>query len=307
MAEAPAFANTQFARSEGAPQNYAYPWHDNFCENRAFFVGQCATGLGHQGQDLRPGSCKQRVPGARCEPYHHDVVAVRDGIVLRAPGQMALYIVTNKQNERIRFRYLHMQPRYLDADGYVSGRAVKEGQVIGQVGNYWYREGATTYHLHFDIQVPTRFGWVFVNPYMTLVAGYERLINGRGIELRDDIPTASITTPTEPAAIAAPPSAAAETSAPAAEAPATMAAKPTETSVESQAPSRIEVPGDAPSDDATLLPASVAPAGDGSNNSLEHENTGAGHPPSFRAVGRSVPRAGARAWHFGRYLYEGDD
>ena len=108
MADAPAFANSQFIRNEGAPQNYAYPWRDNFCESRAFYVGQCPAGLGHQGQDLRPASCHQRVPGGRCEPYQHEVVAVRDGIVMRAPGQMAIYVVVNAPNERIRFRYLHM-------------------------------------------------------------------------------------------------------------------------------------------------------------------------------------------------------
>ena len=65
---------------------------------------------------------------------------------------------------------------------------MKEGEIVGQVGNYWYRESATTYHLHFDLQVPTKYGWVFVNPYMTLVAAYERLIRGRGQELRDEAP-----------------------------------------------------------------------------------------------------------------------
>jgi hypothetical protein len=33
--------------------------------------------------------------------------------------------------------------------------------------------------------VPTKVGWVFVNPYMTLVAAYERLIGERGSELAD--------------------------------------------------------------------------------------------------------------------------
>ena len=138
-------------RDESAPENYSYPWRDNFCEHRFFFVGQCPGGLGHQGQDIRPSSCKQRMPGAnRCEPYQHDVVAVRDGAVLRAPGQDALYMVVNAPNERIRFRYLHMQPKQFDAAGLVSGRLVREGEVIGKVGNYFKRERATTYHLHFD-------------------------------------------------------------------------------------------------------------------------------------------------------------
>jgi murein DD-endopeptidase MepM/ murein hydrolase activator NlpD len=63
---------------------------------------------------------------------------------------------------------------------------VREGEVLGKVGNFLRREGATTYHLHFDMQVPTKNGWVFVNPYMSLVAAYERQIQGRGQELRED-------------------------------------------------------------------------------------------------------------------------
>jgi murein DD-endopeptidase MepM/ murein hydrolase activator NlpD len=76
-----------------------------------------------------------------------------------------------------------MFPKYLDQDRMVSGRVVHEGEVVGKVGNFFRRERATTYHLHFDIQVPTKYGWVFVNPYMSLVAAYERAIQGRGREL----------------------------------------------------------------------------------------------------------------------------
>jgi hypothetical protein len=167
-------------------RNYAYPWRDNFCEHRYFYVGECPGGLGHQGQDIRPGWCQQRNEGAdRCDPYQHDVVAVRDGAVMRAPGDMAMYLVVDKPGEHIRFRYLHMNPKMLDEQGYVSGREVHEGDVIGKVGNYFKKAGGTTYHLHFDVQVPTRQGWVFVNPYMTLVAAYERLIGGRGEVVND--------------------------------------------------------------------------------------------------------------------------
>jgi hypothetical protein len=185
--------------------NYAYPWRDNFCEHRYFYVGECPAGLGHQGQDIRPSSCTQRIEGAnRCEPYQHDVVAARDGIVLRAPGDVALHILTNTANERVRFRYLHMFPKYLDRDGILSGREVHEGEVIGKVGNYQRRERATTYHLHFDMQVPTKYGWVFVNPYMTLVAAYERAINARGRELSSDgAPIAAGSTPLPAPAAAA--------------------------------------------------------------------------------------------------------
>ena len=113
------------------------------------------------------------------------MVAARDGVILRSPRQEAAYLFVNSANEHIRFRYLHMSPRKMDADNLLSGRRVYEGEVIGEVGNYSMRENGTSYHLHFDIQVPTRDGWVFVNPYMTLVAAYERLIGERGTELAD--------------------------------------------------------------------------------------------------------------------------
>jgi hypothetical protein len=80
-------------------------------------------------------------------------------------------------------RYIHMSPKRLDADGILSGKRLEEGETLGQVGNYNDYERGTTYHLHFDMQVPTAFGYVFVNPYMTLVSAYERLIGARGREL----------------------------------------------------------------------------------------------------------------------------
>ena len=171
-------------KDESAGANYAYPWRDNFCEHRFFTVGQCPGGLGHQGQDIRPSSCTQRFVGGSCEPYQHDVVAVREGMVLRATGQMPVYLFVNAPDEHIRFRYLHMSPRQLDQDGVVSGRVLRQGEAFGKVGSYFQRERTTSYHLHFDMQVPTRYGWVFVNPYMTLVAAYERLIGGRGTEIK---------------------------------------------------------------------------------------------------------------------------
>jgi murein DD-endopeptidase MepM/ murein hydrolase activator NlpD len=181
-------SNKPLVFDESAGDNYAYPWRDNFCESRDFFVGQCPAGLGHQGQDIRPADCKLRNQGAdRCEPYRHDVVAVRDGMILRAPGDQMVYLVVDAPGEHIRFRYLHMSPAQLDRDGIVNGRRVREGEVIGRVGNYNRRPGGTTYHLHFDVQVPTEHGWVLVNPYMTLVSAYERLIAGRGTVVKDAV------------------------------------------------------------------------------------------------------------------------
>lgn len=170
---------------ESAGANYSYPWRDNFCEHRRFFVGQCAGGEGHQGQDIRPSYCKQYNAGAdRCEPYQHEVVAAQDGTILRPRKQEAIYLFVNTTGAHLRLRYIHMSPRQLDAAGVLSGKVVHEGEALGRVGNYNEHERGTTYHLHFDMQVPTKVGWVFVNPYMTLVAAYERLIGARGTEIR---------------------------------------------------------------------------------------------------------------------------
>ena len=115
--------------------NYAYPWRDNFCERRGFPVGQCPAGLGHQGQDIRTAALPARPFGERCYGARN-LVAVRDGAILRRPKQEAVYLFVNTANEHIRFRYLHMLPRKMDEDSLLSGRRVHEGEVIGQVGNF---------------------------------------------------------------------------------------------------------------------------------------------------------------------------
>jgi hypothetical protein len=186
-------------------KNYAYPWRDNFCEHRGWYVTQCPAGVGHQGEDIRPGTCLERVPDAgRCLPYQNDLVAVSDGILMRSPGDLALYLVIDKPGVHIRFRYLHMNPHMLDAAGMVSGRRVVAGEVLGAADNYDREDGGTSYHLHFDAQVPTKDGWVFVNPYMTLVASYEHLIGARGKVVNDATfapPPAAPATPSEAPAV----------------------------------------------------------------------------------------------------------
>jgi hypothetical protein len=169
-----------------------YPWRDNFCEARGFFVGQCPSGLGHQGQDIVPVECGLSSQDSdHCDRSQHRVVAVRDGMVMRAPRQEGLVVVVNEPGAHLRFRYLHMNPKIIDDAGFFSGRVVRQGEIVGRVGNYNGREGGTSYHLHFDMQVPTKDGWVLVNPYMTLVSSYERLIGGRGMEIHEDIEQAS--------------------------------------------------------------------------------------------------------------------
>ncbi len=169
---------------ESAAENFTYPWRDNMCELRDFLVGQCPGGYGHQGEDIRPGNCVlNNAEADRCLPYQHTIAAVHDGTIRRMAGNLGAYIVVNTANDHVRFRYLHMNPKIMDSDGLLNGREVSEGEILGKVATWGDFENGTSYHLHFNIQVFTAVGWVWVNPYMTLVAAYERLIGGRGTEI----------------------------------------------------------------------------------------------------------------------------
>jgi murein DD-endopeptidase MepM/ murein hydrolase activator NlpD len=83
---------------------------------------------------------------------------------------------------------MHMNPSSMDADGVLNGRRVTEGEKIGVVSNYLDHPNGTSRHLHFDVQVFTRDGWLWVNPYTTLVSAYERLIQGHGREIGPEPP-----------------------------------------------------------------------------------------------------------------------
>jgi hypothetical protein len=196
LEKAPAFVRSQsFARRDKSDQppggTPGYPWRDNFCESRSFGVGQCATGFGHQGEDIRPRPCPPSGEGdEHCDPKQQAVLAVRDAVVIRSPKQQAATLQINTRNEHIRFRYMHMNPATMDADGVLNGRVVAEGEKIGVVSNYLDHPNGTTRHLHFDVQVFTRDGWLWVNPYVTLISAYERLIRGRGREIGPEIAAA---------------------------------------------------------------------------------------------------------------------
>ena len=119
------------------------------------------------------------------------MVAVRDSVVIRSLKQQAVTLQVNSRTEHIRFRYMHMNPVSLDADGVLNGRLVAEGEKFGVVSNYLDYPNGTSRHLHFDVQVFTRDGWLWVNPYVTLISAYERLIRGRGRETGPHAPSAS--------------------------------------------------------------------------------------------------------------------
>jgi murein DD-endopeptidase MepM/ murein hydrolase activator NlpD len=187
-----AIRSQSFARRDKTPLvGGVYPWRDNFCEDRSFDVGQCASGSGHQGQDIRPAPCAAEESPDGCDDKRQAIVAVRDGVVIRSSRQQAATLQVNTRTEHIRFRYMHMNPSAMDAEGLLNGRRVNEGEQIGVVSNYLDRPNGTSRHLHFDVQVFTRDGWLWVNPYVTLVSAYERLIRGRGRQIGTDPVTAS--------------------------------------------------------------------------------------------------------------------
>jgi hypothetical protein len=192
--EAPAFVHSQsFGRHRVGDKSDSpsgtYPWRDNFCEARSFSVGQCPSGFGHQGEDIRPAACPPRTEGvvSTCDPKQQPIFAVRDGIIIRSATQQAATLQINTRNEHIRFRYMHMNPSTMDADGLLNGREVMEGEKIGVVSNYLDHPNGTSRHLHFDVEVFTRDGWIWVNPYVTLISAYERRIDGRGHEIGPEL------------------------------------------------------------------------------------------------------------------------
>jgi murein DD-endopeptidase MepM/ murein hydrolase activator NlpD len=187
--DAPVLVHSQwYGRSHGSDNSDTHAalhsWRDSFCEARSSFnVGQCPSGFGHQGQDLRPRACPDTGDGPKtCDPKQQPIFAVRDGVLIRTAGQQAATLQINGRNEHIRFRYMHMNPSTMDAEGVLNGRVVAEGEKIGVVSNFLDHPNGTSRHLHFDVQVFTRDGWIWVNPYVTLISAYERLIRGRGRE-----------------------------------------------------------------------------------------------------------------------------
>lgn len=189
LEKAPAFVHSQsYAKRDKADGPTAYPWRDNFCESRSFEVLQCGGGYGHQGEDIRAADClSSGQSGEACDPKQRGVVAVRDAVVIRAPTDQAATLEVNSRTEHIRFRYMHMNPQALNAAGVLNGRIVAEGEKIGVISNYLDHPAGTSMHLHFDVQVFTRDGWIWVSPYVTLVSAYERLIRARGREIGPEI------------------------------------------------------------------------------------------------------------------------
>ena len=194
LEKAPALVRSQSygKRDKAESETDVYPWRDNFCESRGFEAWQCPGGHGHQGEDIGTPGCPADSSGdRRCDPKQQGVVAVRDATVIRGPKDQSATLQVNSRTEHVRFRYMHMNPSAMNADGLLNGRSVSEGEKIGVVSNYLDRPAGTSLHLHFDVQVFTRDGWIWVSPYVTLISAYERLIRGHGREIGPEIAGAS--------------------------------------------------------------------------------------------------------------------
>jgi murein DD-endopeptidase MepM/ murein hydrolase activator NlpD len=167
----PAFANSQVWGHGGMngdggqcdTANYAYPWHDNFCETRDWDMPLCPGGQGHQGQDIRPSTCQKGV---------HTTVAVTDGTITSI-GSYTVYLTAA---DGTRFDYLHMQDVVVKV-----GDVVKRGAPMGKVSNQ-FGGSATTIHLHFNVrQNVSGVGMVFVPPYLSLVQAYTALMSPEAV------------------------------------------------------------------------------------------------------------------------------
>lgn len=158
-------------------KNYAYPWHDNFCEARSWTNPVCASGNGHQGQDIRPSTCTANL---------YSAVAAEDGIITQV-GSYTVALTGNATPHRI-YRYLHMQKASVQV---AVGDHVARGQKLGLISNnLGVSNGVqqyTTIHLHFEVRVAQAETMsdgkqlaanAFVPPYAALVDAYQRRLFG---------------------------------------------------------------------------------------------------------------------------------
>ncbi|MEM6990914.1 MAG: MYXO-CTERM sorting domain-containing protein [Myxococcota bacterium] len=166
MEEGPAYANSQVYMHGGYlgpgggqcdAANYSYPWRDNYCEIRSWNMPLCPSGEGHQGQDIRPGTCDDGV---------HWNVSTVDGTVTNI-GSYSVYVTGA---DGTRFDFLHGTGNVVG-----SGQSVARAERINRVSNE-FGGTSTTIHTHFNIkQDVAGLGFIFVSPYMSLVTSYQEL------------------------------------------------------------------------------------------------------------------------------------
>jgi murein DD-endopeptidase MepM/ murein hydrolase activator NlpD len=142
------------------------PMHqrDDYCEVRAWPMPMCPAGSGHQGQDIRPPSCKDN---------KWEVVAVVDGLITQVTRNTTVKL---RGADGTEYWYLHMHPQSITVK---PNQTVKQGDVLGHVSNYDGGDAnGTTTHLHFqvrqNIRVDGKVMPVFVPGYTSLIAAYRK-------------------------------------------------------------------------------------------------------------------------------------
>jgi murein DD-endopeptidase MepM/ murein hydrolase activator NlpD len=175
--QSPAQSNTEPTPSLESDQASISPSKDTVLSGS--FVGTLKLIIPVVG--VKPDQLQDTFTDARAEGRVHDaidipapagtpVVAAADGEIIKLfqseRGGITIYQLS--PDKKLVFYYAHLQ-RY--ADGLVAGKFVKQGEVIGYVGDTG-NAGAGNYHLHFSISViadPKRY-WegTNINPYPLL-------------------------------------------------------------------------------------------------------------------------------------------
>jgi murein DD-endopeptidase MepM/ murein hydrolase activator NlpD len=151
--------------SECDPANYdPMLQRDTYCEIRSWAMPMCPGGTGHQGQDIRPPTCKDNA---------WEVVAVVDGIITQVTSNTTVRL---KGADGTDYWYLHMHPQSITVK---VGQSVKQGDVLGRVSKYMDGDpNGTTVHLHFQVRQTIRVDGkilsVYVPGYTSLIAAYRK-------------------------------------------------------------------------------------------------------------------------------------
>jgi len=151
--------------SECDPRNYdAMRQRDTFCEVRGWDMPFCPSGVGKQGQSIRPPTCADN---------KWEVVAVVDGVITQVTSNTTVRL---KGADATEYLYLHMHP---DSIKVQQGAAVKRGDVIGRVSNFQGGQGRqTALQLNFQVskvvKIDEKTVKTFVPVYTSLIAAYRR-------------------------------------------------------------------------------------------------------------------------------------
>ncbi len=150
--------------SESDRRNYdAMQQRDNYCEVRGWTMPLCPSGVGHQGQDIRPPSYKDK---------YWEAVAVVDGMITNVTSNTTVQL---KGDDGTDYYYLHMHSSTITVK---TGAKVRQGQVLGKVSKIMNGSPSTSLHLHFQARQRIKAGdktlSVYVPVFTSLVASLRK-------------------------------------------------------------------------------------------------------------------------------------